>query len=216
VSVTRPSLETSAPSSTDGPDHLAGLGFSQRAEVELREGRVGPPGGPVVGPVAEHQHDAGVLHPREGHLEQGEGRFIDPLQIFDDHDHRLPLAQDEHHARDGLEGPPLDLVRGKVAQTLHGNAQQAAEIGGDLVRLLVVLAKLAADLLAGHLDRLSALQLEVLPEHLRPGPVGEHAAQRGAARLEHLRLLARDLLLELVEEPRLAAPGLPDDGNHLR
>jgi hypothetical protein len=192
-----------------------GLGH-EGIDPDLGVARPGAPRVLVLGPVRDQDQEPGPREPVHQAVEEGLRLLFDALQVLDDQHHRLPARLGEQQVADRvldataalrrIELPPRGIVRLEVGQRVKGR-------DGGLERG-VERHDLGRDLLADHPRVVPRLNLEVAPERLdhrqprRGSPVGDRPA------LEHQRARGPRPFGELADDPRLADPGLADQGHH--
>ena len=81
----------------------------------------------VLGPVVDEQEDSGRGQTLDQAVEQGLRLGIDPVQVLEDHEQRLPLALPEQQVLDGIEGavPALGGIERLPVGVLDGHVEQS-------------------------------------------------------------------------------------------
>ena len=88
----------------EGTQELARTLGRERVEPELAVVGFAPPAVLVLGPVVDEQEEPGRGQTLDQAIEQGLRLGIDPVQVLEDHEERLPLALPEQEVLDGVEG----------------------------------------------------------------------------------------------------------------
>ena len=192
----------------DRADELLALGLGER--LELDGGRPHAPASPAgtnveqVGP-REAEDEQRRPHPVREVLDEVEHRLLGPVDVLEEEDERLHVAERVHH----LAGGPRDLLRAALA--FDGLEQPGSE--PDQVGDGVVLAALAK-LLERLLERLVVGDPDRRLDHLGERPVRHALAVRQAAALEHACAVHR--VDELTGQPALADTRLAVDREDVR
>ena len=92
----------------------------------------------VLGPVVDEQEGPGRGKALDEAVEQGLRLGIDPVQVLEDHEHRLPLALPEQEVLDRVERalPALGRIERLPAGVIPGTSRRARKAGriGSRVR----------------------------------------------------------------------------------
>ena len=137
------------------------------------------------------------------------------MEVLEDHEEGLQLALAEQEALDGVEGPPAALrrIEGLPLGVLDGHVQERQQGGQGRLEVPVQREELAGDLLPDLAVGLAVVHVEVGLEEIDDGQVAGRLAVGHGARLQDEPVLGAVGVGELVEQARLAHPGLAD-GRH--
>ena len=187
----------------DRGHELLALGLRKRLELDCgRAHAPSSPRGPHVEQVGARQaeDEQRRAYPVGEVLDEVEHRLFGPVDVLEEKDERLHVAQRVHH----LAGGPRDLLRAALAfDRLEQSSGEPDEVGDGVV--LAALAKLLERLL----ERLVVGDPHRRLDHLGERPVRHALAVRQAAALEHTG--AVDRVDELTGQPALADARLAVD-----
>ena len=165
----------------------------------------------VLGPVVDQQEDPGCGQALDQAVEQGLRLGIDPVQVLEDHEERLPLALPEQEVLDGIEGalPALGGIERLPVGVLDGHVEQGQQGGQDRLEGAIQREELAGHLLANLAVGFAIVHLEVGLEEVDDRQVAGRLAVGHGAGFQDEPVLGAVGVGELVDEAGLPHAGLP-------
>ena len=115
-------------------DRLDG-GPSQAIECEARDTRMGGQDWLAVGPARQQDQNTSVFDLIEQETDELERGWIDPMHIFNDHEHRFALGERQQLFAKGGERAVALHLRRQIERTvaiLVGHAEKTRDEGGSL------------------------------------------------------------------------------------
>ena len=183
----------------------------ERVEPQLTVVGLVPPAMLVLGPVVDQQEKPGRGQTLHQAVEQGLRLGIDPVQVLEDHEHRLPLALPEQEVLDRVERalPALGRIERLPAGVIHGHIEESQEGGEDRLEGAIQREELAGHLLANLAVGLAIVHLEVGLEEVDDRQVAGGLAIGHGARFQDEPVLNLVGVGELVDEAGLPHAGFP-------
>src|SRR5439155_17210210 len=139
-----------------------------------------------------------------------------PVKVFDDETQRASLALSEQHAADRVPGaiPALTRVEPLPPGIVHRHVEYCKDRGQGRQRLSEV-EEAARDLLTNAPEVVALFEVEVASQQSGDGPIGRARVKRRRKNGQHAPLRRQAVRGELVDEARLAHPGLADERDDL-
>ena len=171
----------------------------------------------ILGPVVHREQDGRGRQALDEGVEQRLGLGVDPVEVLEDEEQGLRAALPEQHALDGLERPRAarDRVEPRELMVLRERVEHPQERRDTVLQSLVEGEDVAGHLRAHRAHVVLLRDLEVALEEVDHRQVRCRLAVRDGARLEHEPALGPMRVDELVEQARLADPGLPQHRHDL-
>ncbi len=201
----------------EGLQELARALGRERVEPQLAVVGLAPPAMLVLGPVVDEQEDPGRGQTLDQAVEQRLRLGIDPVQVLEDEEERLPLALPEQEVLDGLEGalPALGGIERLPVGVLDGDIEEREQGGQDRLEGAIEREELAGHLLADLAGGLAIVHLEVGLEEVDDRQVAGRLAVGHGARFQDEPVLGAVGVGELVDEAGLPHAGFPHEGDEL-
>ena len=213
-----------------GAERLQRLGRPEQIAKELR-GRLGAerqegkllvvnalhPGGVVLGTEVQEEQRPRPGRRLDRHLDERLAGGIEPVEVLDQPNGRLPAAPRLHDALDDGEEqalPGLGLHAGRGTFRI-GNAVEVEHEREAVAQPLVEEEQLSRDLLAGGLRAVVVRHTMNVAQQLQHGQQRDRLAVRDPVPFVHGNTPGARALRELPAEAALADPGLRDDPEHL-
>ena len=161
----------------------------------------------ILGPVVDEQEDTGRGEALDQAVEHGLRLGIDPVQIFKDHEDRLPLTLPEQEVLDRVERalPALVGIERLPGGVLDGHIEQGQQGGQDRLEGSIQREELARHLLADVAVGLAIVHLEVGLEDVDDRQVAGRLAVGHRARFQDEPVLdpvgVGELIVDCYQRP---------------
>jgi hypothetical protein len=201
-----------------GPQQALQQGFGglgrERVEPNLGVAALAAPGVPVFGAIVDEQQHGMRRQALDQAVEQRLGVRVQPVQVLEDEQERLPSALTQQETLDGVEyRPPMSLAGS--AHRLAALHEQRLEGGQRGAQALVEREDPPGQLLADPALVVRALHPEIALEQCDHRQQGGGPAISHRARLEHQPVPRAVGVHELPHQARLARARLADQSYHL-